>query len=194
MGGDEEEIRLELALIDRAKAGDTDAYGKLVTLHQDRIFATVLRHVRDEHKARDITQDAFIQAYKAIQSYEDRARFTTWLHRIALNLVTSRHRHESALKRGGGQNRASLDAEGVPEPDAGLRSPDQVVEADEIGVLVRAAIDELEEEYRTVIVLRDLQGMSYEEIADVLDVPAGTVRSRLHRGRERLKDKLKHLE
>ncbi len=184
----------EMRLIVRARQGDTQAYGLLVELHQERVFSVIVRHVRDEHKARDIAQDVFIQAYRAIHTYEDRAKFSTWLYRIALNLVTSQHRHDFALKRGGAQARASLDVDGMVEPGADIRPPDEQVEAGEIGVMVREAIDALDEEYKTVVVLRDLQGMSYEEIAEVLNIAPGTVRSRLHRGREKLREKLKHLE
>lgn len=183
----------ELALIAKARNGDGDAYGKLVEANQDRIYASVLRQVRDEHKAFDITQDAFIQAYRAIDTYEDRARFSTWMYRIAMNVITSHYRHEGAQKRGGSKKETSLNIEGMPEPGADQRTPGDEVAADDIGVLVRAAIDELEEEYRDVVVMRDLQGLSYEEIAETLDIAPGTVRSRLHRGREKLKDKLKHL-
>ena len=183
----------ELALIAKARNGDGDAYGLLVQANQDRIYASVLRQVRDEHKAMDITQEAFIQAYRAIDTYEDRARFSTWMYRIAMNLITSHYRHERAQKRGGNQHETSLNIEGMPEPGADQRTPDDQVAAEDVGAIVRAAIDELEEEYRDVVVMRDLQGLSYEEIAETLDIAPGTVRSRLHRGREKLKEKLKYL-
>lgn len=183
----------ELALIARARKGDGDAYGQLVQANQDRIYASVLRQVRDEHKAMDITQEAFIQAYRAIDTYEDRARFSTWMYRIAMNLITSHYRHERAQKRGGSQTETSLNIEGMPEPGADQRTPDDLVAAGDLGVLVRAAIDELDDEYRDVVVMRDLQDLSYEEIAETLKIAPGTVRSRLHRGREKLRDKLKHL-
>lgn len=183
----------ELALIKRAQNGDDEAYGDLVLMHQDRIFAGIMRQVRDEHLALDITQDAFVQAYKAIETFDARAKFTTWLYRIAMNLITSHYRHEGAQKRGGDKSKASLNVEGMPEPSADQRTPDDLAEAEDTGAQVRAAIDSLEEDYRTVIILRDLQDMSYEEIAETLDIAAGTVRSRLHRGRERLKEKLIHL-
>lgn len=184
---------LELGLIAKARTGDSLAYGRLVEMHQDRIYASVLRIVRDEHRAFDIVQEAFVQAYRAIDTYEDRAKFSTWLYRIAMNLITSHHRYESAQKRGGDKGKTSLNVEGMPEPSADQRDPGENAAAGEIGLIVRAAIDELEDEYREVIVMRDLQDLSYEEIADMLKVPPGTVRSRLHRGREKLKDKLKHL-
>ncbi|MBK9976030.1 MAG: sigma-70 family RNA polymerase sigma factor [Planctomycetes bacterium] len=188
-----EDNSYELGLISKARKGDANAYGELVEMHQNRIYASVVRVVRDEHRAFDIVQEAFVQAFRAIDTYEDRAKFSTWLYRIAMNLITSHHRHDSAQKRGGNQTRASLDVEGMPEPGADERDPGDMAAAGEIGVIVRAAIDELEDEYREVIVMRDLQDLSYEEIADMLKVPPGTVRSRLHRGREKLKDKLKHL-
>ncbi len=183
----------ELALIARARKGDGDAYGQLVQANQDRIYASVLRQVHDEHKAMDITQEAFIQAYRAIDTYEDRARFSTWMYRIAMNLITSHYRHERAQKRGGSQTETSLNIEGMPEPGADQRTPDDAVAAADLGVLVRAAIDELDDEYRDVVVMRDLQDLSYEEIAETLKIAPGTVRSRLHRGREKLREKLKHL-
>jgi RNA polymerase sigma-70 factor (ECF subfamily) len=183
----------ELALIAKARQGDSDAYSRLVLANQDRIYASVLRHMRDEHKAMDVTQEAFIQAYRAIDTYEDRARFSTWLYRIAMNLITSHYRHEGAQKRGGSKHETSLNIEGMPEPGADQRTPDDMVAAGDIGVQVRAAIDELEDEYRDVVVMRDLQDLSYEEIAETLKIAPGTVRSRLHRGREKLKEKLKHL-
>jgi len=183
----------ELALIARARQGDADAYSRLVLANQDRIYASVLRHMRDEHKAMDVTQEAFILAYRAIDTYEDRARFSTWLYRIAMNLITSHYRHERAQKRGGNKHETSLNIEGMPEPGAEQRTPDDQVAADDVGGQVRAAIDTLEDEYRDVVVMRDLQDMSYEEIAETLKIAPGTVRSRLHRGREKLKEKLKHL-
>jgi RNA polymerase sigma-70 factor, ECF subfamily len=183
----------ELALIAKARNGDSDAYSRLVLANQDRIYASVLRHMRDEHKAMDVTQEAFIQAYRAIDTYEDRARFSTWLYRIAMNLITSHYRHEGAQKRGGSKHETSLNIEGMPEPGADQRTPDDMVAAGDIGVQVRKAIDELEDEYRDVVVMRDLQDLSYEEIAETLKIAPGTVRSRLHRGREKLKEKLKHL-
>ena len=183
----------ELALIAKARDGDGDAYGQLVQANQDRIYASVLRQVRDEHKAMDITQEAFIQAYRAIDTYEDRAKFSTWMYRIAMNLITSHYRHERAQKRGGNKSETSLNIEGMPEPGADQRTPDDKVAAEDVGVQVRGAIDELDDEYRDVVVMRDLQGLSYDEIAEMLDIAPGTVRSRLHRGREKLKEKLKHL-
>ncbi len=189
----DDEKAAELELIRRAQDGDQDAYGVLVETHQARIHASVMRQVRDDHRALDITQDAFVQAWKAIDTYEDRARFGTWLYRIAMNLVTSHYRKENAQKRGGGEGKASLDQEGVPDPGAHVRAPDELVEADDTGNVVRAAINELEDEYRTVVILRDLQDFSYDEIAEELGIAAGTVRSRLHRGRERLREKLRHL-
>jgi RNA polymerase sigma-70 factor (ECF subfamily) len=183
----------ELALIAAARGGNADAFSRLVVANQDRIYSSVLRQMRDEHKAADITQEAFIQAWRALDSYEDRARFSTWLYRIAMNLMTSHYRHEHAQKRGGDNARASLNVEGMPEPGAEQRTPDDLAAAADVGAEVRAAIEELDDEYKQVILMRDLQDMSYEEISELLAIPPGTVRSRLHRGRERLRDKLKHL-
>jgi RNA polymerase sigma-70 factor, ECF subfamily len=183
----------DIELINAAREGDEGAYTRLMELHQDRVYASVLRQVRDEHRAADITQETFIQAFRALDTYETRARFSTWLYRIAMNVLTSHFRHERAHKRGGQAPRASLNSENAIEPDSGTRRPDELAEAGDTGAQVRRAIDELEPEFRDVVLMRDLQDMSYDEISDLLGIPPGTVRSRLHRARDRLKEKLRHL-
>jgi RNA polymerase sigma-70 factor, ECF subfamily len=183
----------ELALIAAARKGDADAFSDLVSEYQDRVYAGVLRQTRNADRALDIAQETFIHAWKALDTYEDRGRLGTWLYRIAMNLITSHYRHEAALKRGGSQGRASLDAEGVPEAAAATRTPAELAAAADTGDQVRRAIDELEVEFRQVVLLRDLQDFSYEEIAEMLNLAPGTVRSRLHRAREKLREKLRHL-
>lgn len=190
----------ERTLLRRAKAGDIGAFEDLVRLHQNRVYNTVLRHVRDEGMAADITQEVFIQAFRIIAEYDDRARFSTWLYRVAMNTLVSQHRYLTAQKRGGAKPTATLDADTAPDPahdarrlNPGTRSPDEILEAREARERVLDAVNALEMESRQVVVLREIEGLSYDEIAKVLGVNEGTVRSRLFRARERLRVMLQDL-
>ncbi|MCC6740726.1 MAG: sigma-70 family RNA polymerase sigma factor [Planctomycetia bacterium] len=182
----------DAALVERAQRGDGDAYGQLVVKYQDLVYNAVYRMVGSETDASDIAQEAFVKGWKALGSFEGRAQFGTWIYRIAINCCISDRR---GLKRrkatslnssaGGGEDEGGMDvADDAPEP------AERLVENENVR-LVQEAIGELEHEFRTMIVLRDMEGRPYEEIAEVLDVPVGTVRSRLHRARQALKDRLK---
>jgi RNA polymerase sigma-70 factor (ECF subfamily) len=180
-------------LIRRAQGGDGDAYGKLVVKYQDLVYNAVYRMVNREDQAADIAQEAFVKGWRALSSFEGRAQFGTWIYRIAINACISDRR---GLKRrkatslnsamgSGDDGEGGMDvADDAPEP------VEQLVDNEKVK-LVQEAIGELEHEFRTMIVLRDMEGRPYEEIAEVLEVPVGTVRSRLHRARQALKDKLK---
>ncbi|MCE9580927.1 MAG: sigma-70 family RNA polymerase sigma factor [Planctomycetes bacterium] len=179
-------------LIRRAQRGEGDAYGQLVVKYQDLVYNAVYRMIGREDQAKDIAQEAFVKGWRALGSFEGRAQFGTWIYRIAINACISDRR---GLKRrkatslsggpGGDDEEGGLDvADDAPEP------PEQVVDNEKVRI-VQEAIGELDHEFRTMIVLRDMEGRPYEEIAEVLNVPVGTVRSRLHRARQALKDKLK---
>ncbi len=179
-----EEHRLALA----ARAGDRDAFRALVERYQHRLFRYLLRQHRcDPETAADLTQEVLLRMYRGFASYDPRARLSTWIYKIATNVVISEHRHRKALKRD--RWTFSLDA---PSPDGDERSydpedaaprPEESAHHAEIGAAVRAAIAALPDEFRQTVLLRDLQGLSYEEIAEVVGIPPGTVRSRIHRGR-----------
>jgi RNA polymerase sigma-70 factor, ECF subfamily len=180
-------------LIRRAQAGDGDAYGKLVVKYQDLVYNAVYRMVNREDQAADIAQEAFVKGWRALASFEGRAQFGTWIYRIAINACISDRR---GLKR---RKATSLNSAmgGDPDGEGGMDVADdapepveQLVDNEKVK-MVQEAIGELEHEFRTMIVLRDMEGRPYEEIAEVLEVPVGTVRSRLHRARQALKDKLK---
>jgi RNA polymerase sigma-70 factor (ECF subfamily) len=172
---------------------DLGAFDILVGRYQDRVFGVIARLVPDGETARDLTQDTFLKAFKGLRSFSGDASFYTWLYRIARNVVTSHARYEAARPR----IRTSLDA---IDPDrAALRlhpsgaGPDPVqgaVEAERRGHLL-AALASLQPEFREIIVLRDFEDRSYEEIAALLELPAGTVRSRLHRARAELRERLR---
>jgi RNA polymerase sigma-70 factor (ECF subfamily) len=189
--GPEDDWSLVRRVVD---AGELVAFDLLVERHQDRIYAVVARMVSDVETARDLTQDTFLNAFKGLKSFSGGSSFFTWLYRIARNVVTSHARWEAARPR----IRASLD---VREDDdvvalhvhATSRDPDpaQVAVESERKRIVLAAVAALPADFREIIVLRDFEDRSYDEIAELLDVPPGTVRSRLHRARAELRERLK---
>jgi RNA polymerase sigma-70 factor (ECF subfamily) len=172
-------------LIAATLAGDSAAFGQLVGLYQDRLYNSLLRVVGSADDAADIVQDAFVQAFVKLDSFRGSSAFYTWLYRIAFNLAMSRARRE--------RKTASLDGmkmlaghepvDGQPAPEARFEQREQVA-------IVHAALDELSTEYRTILILREIDGCQYDQIAEILDVPLGTVRSRLFRARLALRDQL----
>ncbi len=178
----------DAAAIARVQAGDTDAYERLVLRYQDRIHALVLRMVRDRQDAEDLTQEAFIRAFRALHAFRAEASFHTWIFRIAVNTVIS-HRRKKQLP--------TAAAIGTSEPDDPVatidppdprRSPDEALEAEERRKAVVHAVNTLDPEFRDAIALRDLQGCTYDQMAEILGCPVGTVKSRIHRARLALKE------
>lgn len=159
-------------------AGDTPAFEELVRRHERRIYNLSLRMVGREEDARDATQDAFLTALRKLSSFRGDAAFTTWLHRVTVNAC-----YDLLRKRG----RAPITLEVPPEPVAPSIDP---AEAASAGVDVRRALLRVREDFRTVLVMHDVQDLPYEEIAAVLEIPIGTVKSRLHRGRVALAEAL----
>lgn len=181
------------ALVERARGGDDRAFEGLVTLYQDRIHSYVARMLNDPEEAFDITQDAFVRAYQSLPRFRGTASFQTWLYRIATNLAID------AIRRGRRRNEGaiSLDAPlDTPEgsvvrelPDEG-RGPELEAAGQAVRQEVEAALLQVSPRLRPVLVMYDLQGMSYQEIAQVLGCPLGTVKSRLFNARMQLKELL----
>jgi RNA polymerase sigma-70 factor (ECF subfamily) len=173
-------------LIDAALAGDSAAFGQLVLKYQDRLFNSLAHLLGSPEDARDVAQDAFVQAFVKLETFSRAAAFYTWLYRIAFNLAASRRRRQ----------RPTLSLDGAKE-DAGqepatrLEGPTEALDREERAVQVRAALDALSQEHRAILVLREIDGCDYETIAELLDLPAGSVRSRLHRARMKLRSHLK---
>ena len=148
----------------------------------------------DRDTAADLSQEVFLRVHRGLRSFDGRAKFTTWLHKIAMNVCISQHRHRRALKRN--RRTFSLDApipgtdDLLSEPAASGAGPSDRAHHKEIAVAVRAAVHDLPEDFRQAVLLRDLQGLAYEEIGEILGVPPGTVRSRIHRGRLILQERL----
>ncbi|HEY7139327.1 MAG TPA: sigma-70 family RNA polymerase sigma factor [Methylomirabilota bacterium] len=169
--------------VSRLRAGDRRAFEELVRTHQHRVYGLALRMLGNAAEAQDVAQEAFLRAHRGLAEFRGDSRLSTWLYaivsRLCLNrLAGSERRHA----RHGEEALARL-------PDAGP-GPDQALERDELEEALHRAIGELPEERRIVVVLRDVEGLAYEAIAEVLELPVGTVRSRLHRARLDLKEKL----
>ena len=182
------EAEEDRALIAQAQAGDMGAFRKLVERHQRRAFAVALGLVRDENDAREIVQDAFLRAYKSLATFQGSASFFTWLYRIITNLSID-------LMRKPGRQTAELDESRhttEDEPDFPLLSrfdgadPIDVVKRREIAERLQTALDALPSYHRAVIVLREIEGLSYEEMATAMGVSKGTIMSRLFHARQKL--------
>jgi RNA polymerase sigma-70 factor, ECF subfamily len=184
-------------LVERVKRGESRAFELLVIKYQRRIERLIGRMVRDPHHVQDIAQETFIRAYRAMPNFRGDSAFYTWLYRIAVNtakkaLVDMRRdpvMGESALYSGD-------DGEEPSRPEAVLsdgETPDAVLASKEIAAAVNEAVDNLSEDLRQAVTLREIEGLSYEEIAEVMNCPIGTVRSRIFRAREAIAARLKPL-
>jgi RNA polymerase sigma-70 factor (ECF subfamily) len=179
-------------LIGRTRRGDVEAFGRLVERYQDYVYNAAYHLLGGDQEAEDIAQEVFVRAFSHLRGFEGRARFSTWLYGITLNCVRSRWRQERrrATVRLDGSDE---DDEGGQDPPADTAGPVEAAMQSERVEAVRSAIACLEPELREAVVLRDIQGLSYEEIAESLGVPLGTVKSRLFRARQALKDLLEPL-
>jgi RNA polymerase sigma-70 factor (ECF subfamily) len=175
-------------LVEAALQGDRDAFGDLVVRYQDRLFNTLLRIAGSREDAADAVQDAFVQAYLKLESFRGDAQFFTWLYRIAMNMALSRRRRRRPV----GSLEAVKSSAGEEPMDAAA-GPDGRLLATERAEQVQTALADLGEQHRKILVLRELEGCSYEVIADILELPVGTVRSRLFRARLQLRQKLRSL-
>ncbi len=187
----------DAVLVQRTQRGDMAAFGQLIAKYQDKVFNTCWRMCGHHEDARDLTQEAFLRALESMASFRRKSGFYTWIFRIAVNLAISHRRKEKravavsldgtdsgwteGTQAGGLLSRVSNPSD--CEPDAPVRSS-------ETQQFVLQALGELEEDHRAVVVLRDIESFDYREIAEILDVPTGTVKSRLHRARMALRGKL----
>jgi len=181
-------------LVERARTGDSRAFEDLARLHKDRIFNYLLRMVGDRSEAEDLAQEAFLRAFRAMHRFRGGAAFQTWLYRIASNLAVDalrRRKREEARSVSLQEPIGTPDGEVVRElPDA-LLSPQQRAEQAELQAEVQRAIASLSPKLREVVVMFDLQGLTYEELAQITGVPLGTVKSRLFNARSQLRDRLR---
>ncbi len=183
--------RDERTLIEACRAGEKEAFGTLVQMYQDRLFPPLLRLTGCADDAADILQDAFLKAFQKLGDFQGESSFYTWVYRIAVNLALSGKRRNrrapSPFSTRGESN--FLD----PSDDPDRTDPAAPLELAERETIVQDALLELAPEFRAVVVLKDVDGLRYEQIAAILNIPIGTVRSRLHRAREELRKRLTSL-
>ncbi|MES9964492.1 MAG: RNA polymerase sigma factor RpoE [Candidatus Sedimenticola sp. 20ELBAFRAG] len=187
------ERQVDQELVARVQRGDKKAFDLLVLKYQQKVANLVSRYIRDQHETLDVTQEAFIKAYRALPNFRGESAFYTWLYRIAINTAKN-----FLVAQGRRPPGSDVDAETAEQLDVGTRlkehgTPENHLLEDEIATTVKQAIDDLPEDLRTAITLRELEGMSYEEIARAMDCPVGTVRSRIFRARAAIDTRLKPL-
>lgn len=178
----------DVFLVERCLEGDEEACEALVRRYQDRVFSLIYRIIGGTDQVEDIAQEAFLKAFRSLKSFRGGSSFYTWLYRITVNTALN------ALRSKGRRQEASLEDLGglefLVDPDVG---PAESAARRQLASRVREAIDRLDEQYRTIVYLRELEDLSYEEIAEVVELPVGTVKSRLFRARQHLKELLEDL-
>jgi len=187
------ELYRERLLLRRLRHGDERAFVELVKAHQDRVFDLVFRMLGDREEALDLSQEIFVSVHAAVGRFRGEARLSTWIFRVAKNHCLNRLKYLSRRERGRSTEISNV-PEAVLERNAPSERPDEAVSIRETRTMVQRAIAELDEEHRLLVVLRDVEGLSYHEIAAITDQPEGTVKSRLHRARAALSEIVAKLE
>lgn len=188
------EREADLLLVERVQSGDQEAFGLLVAKYQRKLLRLVMRLVRDPGEAEDVTQEAFIKAYRALPNFRGESAFYTWLYRIGVNTaknwLIAQGRRAPLLNDIVSDENEGSDAEALLQD---VETPERMLLSKQIGETVNAAMEALPEDLRTAITLREIEGLSYEEIAQVMDCPIGTVRSRIFRARDAIAARLRPL-
>jgi RNA polymerase sigma factor RpoE len=188
------EREIDQVLVERAQGGDKHAFDLLVSKYQRKLGRLLSRFIRDSAEVEDVSQEAFIKAYRALPSFRGDSAFYTWLYRIGINtaknyLVSQGRRAPTTTEFDNDEAESFDDASQLRD----INTPESLLLTKQIGQTINAAMDALPEELRTAIVLREIDGMSYEDIASIMDCPIGTVRSRIFRAREAVAAKLRPL-
>jgi len=188
------EREVDRQLVERAQRGDKRAFGLLVEKYQRKLGRLLARFIRDPAEVEDVTQEAFIKAYRALPAFRGDSAFYTWLYRIGINTAKN---YLMALGRRAPTTTEveAEEAEGLEDGEQlrDINTPESLLLSAEIARTVNATIEELPEELRTAIQLREIEGMSYEDIARIMECPIGTVRSRIFRAREAIAERLRPL-
>jgi RNA polymerase sigma-70 factor (ECF subfamily) len=191
----EPDAQTDALLVAQARAGDRSSFDALILRHQDRVYNMAFRMLGHREDALDVAQEIFVTIFRSLDRFEEKARFSTWLYRVTVNRCRDELRRRTTVKH---TRPRSLEASTARDPDgraddppAGGASPLEGAVAHETEELVAGAIRELPEDAREVLVMRDVEDLSYTEIADVLEIPVGTVRSRLNRARTLLRERIR---
>lgn len=177
----------DLAILEAVRAGDPTAYRGLVEKYQQRVYGMVYGMLRNREDARDITQDAFVKAYNNLDKFRLESSFYTWLYRIAMNLaIDATRRRKRRVTTEFDEQIASRDGTGAVSDQHHRESPSRSLERQQLHTHIMAAIEELPEDQRQAILLRELEGLSYKDISDIMGIPEGTVMSRLFYARKKL--------
>jgi RNA polymerase sigma-70 factor (ECF subfamily) len=183
----------ERLLIARLKERDGRAFDEIVQLYGDKVFSLVYRMLGNRHEAEDVAQEVFITVFKTVDGFRGEAKFSTWLLRIAANQSKNRIKYLSRRPTDGGEVEDALQTRaGTPAPvmQAQIEGPDVLMEAAELESLMQRSIAALDEEHRLLVILRDVEELSYQEIGEITGLPEGTIKSRLHRARMAIKEEL----
>ena len=180
-------------LVGQVLAGDSRAFGEIVQRHEDRLYNTIYRLVSSAEDARDLLQDTFVKAYENLETFRGGSSLYTWLFRIAVNTSLSHRRRRKWVQMSVPAGNDDDPNPGNAVADTATVDPADGLVTAETETLVQEAINGLDDEHRTVVVLRDIQHCDYRQIAEILEVPPGTVKSRLHRARMMLREKLEPL-
>ena len=187
-----EELQQETKeLVDAFCAGDHQAFNRLVLLYQNKIYNLAFNYVKNQEEAKDLTQDIFIIAHRALPGLREHDKFFSWLYQVGLNQCRNRYKK---LRRQGFFTSQSLDSTDNYLQLSSSGSPEKDYERQQLIATVRATIAEMNETEKEIIILRDIQGLSYGEISKILSVPLGTVKSKLNRARLALKNRLKSVK
>lgn len=188
-----EESTTDKQLVERVQRGDKRAYDLLVLKYQHKIVGLVSRYLRDQDEVQDVAQEAFIKAYRALPRFRGDSAFYTWLYRIAINTAKN---HLVSRSRRPPDTDIDVDMEeGMHQESlSDMVNPENSLATDQLESVVYKAIDDLAEDLKVAVTLREFEGLSYEEIAEVMDCPVGTVRSRIFRAREAIEKKIAGIE
>ncbi len=190
-----QELALDDLLVIRCKEGDQDAFNQLVSRYWDRIYGMVHQLLRNQQDAEEVTQDAFIRAHRGLSNFRGDSSFSTWLYQIATNLARNRYWYWWRRKR---DQSLSFDAPLGPDNEGTLadlipaeqQTPEDAAITEEFTAKVSAGMEQLNEKHREILILRNVRNLSYEEIGQILNLSVGTVKSRIARARENLREKL----
>ncbi len=187
----EEAKAADRKVIEAIRAGDTGAYRELVERYQGRVFAMVCGMVRDREEARDITQESFVKAYRNLDRFRLDSSFYTWLYRIAMNCAIDLLRRRKVRRHSEfNEEIGQKDSAGMMDDSHSKMNPGKDLERKRLRKKIFAALDELSEDHRQILVLREIEGLSYEEIAETMEIPEGTVMSRLFYARRKMQSLL----